>query len=30
MDFLYVALTIGFVALSVGLAYFCENLRRPK
>ncbi len=30
MDFLYVALIIGFVALSIGLTYFCETLRRPK
>jgi len=30
MDFLYVALMIGFVALSVGLTYFFENLRRQK
>jgi hypothetical protein len=30
MDFLYVALMMGFVALSVGLTYFFETLRRPK
>ncbi len=30
MDVLYVALMIGFVALSVGLVYFFETLRRPK
>jgi len=30
MDFVYVALMIGFVALSVVLVYFCESLRRPK
>lgn len=30
MDFLYVALMIGFVALSIGLTYFFENLRRPR
>jgi vacuolar-type H+-ATPase subunit I/STV1 len=30
MDILYLALLIGFVALSVGLVYFFENLRRPK
>jgi hypothetical protein len=30
MDILYLALMIGFVALSVGLVYFFETLRRPK
>jgi hypothetical protein len=30
MDILYLALLIGFFALSVGLVYFFETLRRPK
>ncbi len=30
MDFIYVALMVGFVALSVGLAYYFERLRRPQ
>jgi hypothetical protein len=30
MDYLYLGLMIGFVALSVGLVYFFETLRRPK
>jgi hypothetical protein len=30
MDILYIVLMIGFVAASIGLAYFCETLRRPK
>ena len=30
MDILYIALMIGFVAVSIGLTYFFENLRRPK
>jgi hypothetical protein len=30
MDILYIALMIGFVALSIGLTYFFETLRRPK
>ena len=30
MDYLYLGLMIGFVALSVGLTYFFETLRRPK
>jgi len=30
MDVLYIALMIGFVALSIGLTYFFETLRRPK
>ena len=30
MDFVYAALMIGFVALSIGLTYFFESLRRPK
>lgn len=30
MDFLYIGLAIGFVALSVALAYYCEHLRRPQ
>lgn len=29
MDFLYLGLVIGFFALSVGLVYGCERLRRP-
>ena len=29
MDFLYVALMIGFVAASIGLVYYFERLRRP-
>ncbi len=27
---IYMALMIGFVALSIGLVYFFETLRRPK
>jgi hypothetical protein len=30
MDFVYVALMVGFVAISVGLVYFFERLRRPQ
>ena len=30
MDYLYLGLMIGFVALSIGLIYFFETLRRPK
>ena len=30
MDILYIALMVGFVALSIGLTYFFETLRRPK
>ena len=30
MDYLYLGLMVGFVALSVGLVYFFETLRRPK
>jgi hypothetical protein len=30
MDVLYIALMIGFFALSVGLTYFFDTLRRPK
>lgn len=30
MDILYVALMVGFFAVSVGLVYFFEILRRPK
>ncbi len=30
MDILYIALIIGFVAVTVALTYFCETLRRPK
>ena len=30
MDILYIALMIGFVAISVVLTYFFETLRRPK
>lgn len=30
MDYLYLGLMIGIVALSIGLAYFFETLRRPK
>jgi hypothetical protein len=30
MDILYIALMIGFVALSAGLTYYLETLRRPK
>ena len=30
MDFLYVALMVGFVAVSIGLIYYFETLRRPK
>jgi hypothetical protein len=29
MDFLYLGLMIGFVAVSVALVYGCERLRRP-
>jgi hypothetical protein len=30
MDILYIALIIGFIAVTVALTYFCETLRRPK
>jgi hypothetical protein len=30
MDFIYVGLIVGFVALSIGLVYYCERLRRPQ
>jgi len=30
MDIVFIALMVGFVAISIGLAYFCETLRRPK
>ena len=30
MDILYIALMVGFVALSIGLTYYFETLRRPK
>lgn len=30
MDWLYVALAVGFFALSVALVYGCERLRRPR
>ena len=30
MDFVYVALMVGFVAVSVGLVYYFERLRRPQ
>ena len=30
MDILFIALMVGFVAVSMGLTYFLENLRRPK
>jgi hypothetical protein len=30
MDYLYLGLMIGFVALSIGLTHFFETLRRPK
>ncbi len=30
MDLLYIALMIGFVAVSVGLTYYLERLRRPQ
>ena len=30
MDALYIALMIGFFAVSIGLTYFFEALRRPK
>jgi hypothetical protein len=30
MDILFLAVLIGFVAVSVGLTYFFETLRRPK
>ncbi len=30
MDFLYLALTAGFFAVTLGLVYFCERLRRPQ
>ena len=30
MDMLYIGLIIGFVAVSIGLTYFFETLRRPK
>jgi len=30
MDYLYLGLMIGFVAISVVLTYFFETLRRPK
>ncbi len=29
MDWLYIALMVGFVALSVGLDYYFDRLRRP-
>ena len=30
MDLIYIGLIIGFVAVSVGLVYFFEHLRRPQ
>ena len=30
MDILFIALIIGFVAVSIGLTYFFETLRRPQ
>ena len=30
MDLLYVGLIVGFVAVSIGLAYYFERLRRPQ
>jgi uncharacterized protein YoxC len=30
MDILYIALIIGFVAVSIVLVYFFETLRRPQ
>lgn len=30
MDILYIVLIVGFVAMSIGLTYFFEILRRPK
>ncbi len=30
MDIAYLALVIGFFGVTIGLALFCENLRRPK
>jgi len=30
MDILYIALIVGFVALSIALAYFFESLRRSQ
>jgi uncharacterized protein YoxC len=30
MDILYIALIIGFVAMSIALVYFFETLRRPQ
>jgi hypothetical protein len=30
MDFIYVALTVAFFAVSVALVYGCEKLRGPR
>lgn len=30
MDILYIGLIVGFVVASIGLAYYCERLRRPQ
>jgi hypothetical protein len=30
MDILYIGLIVGFVAASIGLAYYCERLRGPQ
>ena len=30
MDRIYIGLIIGFVAVSVGLVYYIERLRRPQ
>jgi hypothetical protein len=30
MDILYIGLIVGFGAVSIGLAYYCERLRRPQ
>jgi hypothetical protein len=30
MDFVYLALTVGFFAATIGLVYFFETLRRPQ
>ena len=30
MDILYIGLIVAFVALSIGLVYGCEKLRRPQ
>jgi len=30
MDLIYIGLIIGFVAVSVGLVYYFERLRRPQ